>query len=60
MRTLTLSLVAAFAMGLFLASVTPASAAGDCGWGHSKTADSATSSIAEGQTPQTPKPDQGG
>ncbi len=60
MRTLTLSLAAAFAMGLFVASAGTALAAGDCGWGHTKTAQTTSSSIADGQTQQTPKPDTGG
>ena len=55
MRTLTL----AFAFGLLVAVASPAMAGDNCGWGHTKTADTNSSSIAEGEAPQTPKPDQG-
>lgn len=60
MRFLTLGLAAAFAIGLTLSAV-PALAEGDCGWGHkTKTASTSSPNIAQGQTKQTPKPDQGG
>jgi hypothetical protein len=53
---LTFGLAAAFALGLVVASG-PAWA--ECSWGHTKTADTGTPTIAEGQTQQTVKPDQG-
>jgi hypothetical protein len=59
MRMLTFGLTAAFTLGLALAT-SPVLADGDCGWGHStKTAESSSPFIAEGQTQQTVKPDQG-
>lgn len=59
MRTLTFGLAAAFALGLIL-SAAPALADGDCLWKNNKTASTSSSVIAQGQTQQTPKPDQGG
>jgi hypothetical protein len=56
MRTLTFGLVAAFALGL---AVVSGPAMAECSWGHTKTADTGTPTIAEGQTQQTVKPDQG-
>lgn len=56
MRTLTLSL----ALGLLIATVSPAFADGECSWGHARTADAKNSSVAESHPPQTPKPDRGG
>jgi len=60
MRMITLSIAAAFLVGVLSVSATPAAAEGDCAWGHKgKTAESTSSNIAEGDAPQTPKPDQG-
>lgn len=60
MRTITLSIAAAFLAGLIAVAATPAAAEGECGWGHkTKTAESSTSNIAESPAPQTPRPDPG-
>ncbi len=59
MRTLTFGLAAAFTLGLALVT-SPVLAGEGCGWGHNtKTAETSSPYIAEGQTQQTVKPDQG-
>lgn len=56
MRSIFFGLATAFALGFVMSS---GSALAECSDGHKKTADISSPNIADSQTQQTPKPDQG-
>ena len=58
MKKISFLTAVAFAVSVFaLGLATPASAEGDCSFGHSKkTAQSTAQEVAQGQIQQTPKP----